>query len=260
MLELFAITLEQLSHHRVPVAQEPQAMDFTNTVQRNRKIFRVMLGIVSGWAILASLVTWLFFPDLGDSNRSLALLVLFVVGVLSLLLVIKDKRGNMWLLALLTPYYLIAALMIFNTMLNAELDSSEFVFFVYFYEVLTPVPFFFFTLSAINWDPLPLSSLFLPLAYPSRYRLLSQLKKFSSSEGWDISGLIGYNHAAVAIGNWNGLEAKIISERIRYRVRRIRVLDQASISVAFNENFYSIYVNAMTFAPEIERRVRLPLR
>jgi uncharacterized 2Fe-2S/4Fe-4S cluster protein (DUF4445 family) len=77
----------------------------------------------------------------------------------------------------------------------------------------------------------------------------------------DLGMIPPVSHEVVeTIPNGAGLGAALFLSDEGFAFGEILGRRAEQIDLDQDDNFYSLYVNAMTLAPEIERRVRLPLR
>ena len=77
----------------------------------------------------------------------------------------------------------------------------------------------------------------------------------------DLGMIPPVRHEAVeTIANGAGLGAAMFLSDDGFEFGEALAARAEQVDLDQDENFYSLYVNAMTFAPDIERRIRLPLR
>lgn len=209
----FLLATTEVLRQRIPLMPTSAGyFDENKFIKGNRSAGRVFLGITSFFIVSVMLILWVEAPSEEFQSSPAWFLLAILLGIFCLILAIKYRPENFWIVAFVDLVYIPVYAMVFHGCLSVNSGNDIFIF-SFVFSIFSPLLLFLVVFLFTGKDPLPITSPFLRIAYPVRFKHLKGLHRFATEHGWKVYGLAGLSHKAKIVGGWNGHEVEFISGR-----------------------------------------------
>lgn len=245
MKEIMSFAVEELSKRADYFPSSPNPITEEQIIAGHRNIGRVLIGILSiGLMISSVILGWELIPG-KIQNPLWAIAVLFGIGTLSLVWVVRHKPGTYWLCIFLSFLMVGPVIVIHLSVQYLQKVSSEFIFALIFV-AFSPLIYFLISAVTASKDLVPLSSPLSRLVYFGRYAHLMKLNNMATSNGWKILEPAGLSQTLVVQGFRNGRDLTIVSGKKQPTKKDISAYF-LKISLSSRKNIWSFLIDRNGF-------------
>lgn len=211
-----------------------------------REVLRTVLGLAFLWMLVASGILFPDFPGKPSFTEKLWLLLFAIANVVLLFFVVQNRLGVFHILIYGNVLIFALSIAIFVSFFFHRGASDKFIFAFISGIVALPLSSMLIGWLAIRFDPVPINSVFLRIAYPKRYAHLKTLQQLAISKGWKIVGLAGAYHSFHIYGSWNNIPFKIISIHAFTKTENTPISDSVLVEMKFGQVFCTLVVSEET--------------